>query len=159
MNEKELIELGEVAFYRFKHSAGFDYKSIGRILIGHIDRMGYQVTKKPEPWNGEGLPPVGTECLVIWRASGNNEESVITYMGDGVGCYQPLKNDSREFSFSVDCVEFRPVRTEKEKLVEQAKELLPLSVANGESFENFAYRIVNRLVNAGWRPAEGNDNG
>lgn len=59
------------------------------------------------------LPPVGSECLIMFSSS--NYRGVITYVGDGVGCYYSKDND-REYTFALNSVKFKAIRTDKEKL-------------------------------------------
>jgi hypothetical protein len=76
--------------------------------------------KDPSKWSGEGIPPVGTECIVLWR--GGAEEKVrMTYIGDGVGCYKSLSS-GLEYTISTRDIKFRPLKSEREIAVEEMKE-------------------------------------
>lgn len=71
-------------------------------------------------WSGEGLPPVGVECL-MW--DGHKDTRItMTYIGDGVGCYKV--SDGNEFTIAFSSVTFNPFQTPKQKTVAAAYELI-----------------------------------
>lgn len=59
------------------------------------------------------LPTIGAECLIMYCSS--NYRGVITYMGNGVGCYHSKDND-REYTFALNSVTFKPIQTAEDKL-------------------------------------------
>jgi len=59
------------------------------------------------------FPMVGSECLIMYVSS--NYRGVITYMGDGVGCYYSKDND-REYTFALNSVTFKSIKTDEDKL-------------------------------------------
>lgn len=69
-----------------------------------------------KPWNGEGLPPVGTVCE--WKSPSQNwkcgyiiatfEDRVWLTTGDGL----------KEQVWNLSVVEFRPIRTDRERWIE-----------------------------------------
>lgn len=69
-------------------------------------------------WSGEGLPPVGTVCLVN-LAFQDMGECTITYMGDGVYCYRQ-KSSGMEYTGSIRETIFRPLKSDREKWIEAA---------------------------------------
>lgn len=67
-------------------------------------------------WHEKGeLPPAGTECVIFPRC----DKARITYMGNGVACYVDLSN-GMEYSCATSSFEFRPIKSEREKFVENA---------------------------------------
>lgn len=85
------------------------------------------LVKRPDAsqWNGEGLPPVGTVCMVyphntLWgfsSTSGHRRE-ILAYHGDFVW----LGNDCMALeSTRIDKVDFKPLRT-PEQLAAEARE-------------------------------------
>ena len=72
-----------------------------------------ELPEAPQEWNGEGLPPVGAECVMSY--DGNNwVECVINYSSEHtVVC---TNESGIELVYSTkDIVMFRPKRTQKEK--------------------------------------------
>lgn len=84
---------------------------------------------KFEPiWNGEGLPPVGVECVLTphntrWGFSGSSPYRgvVVAYSGEDFW----FKDSSNVNTVSrTDKVDFRPIRTEAERKREEAIDAL-----------------------------------
>lgn len=88
-----------------------------------------QSTPRHFAWNGEGLPPVGTVCMVyphntVWgfSSTSGHERTVLAYHGDFVWLGQ---GDMALETTRVDRVDFQPIRTpeqiaadEREKAVD-----------------------------------------
>ena len=71
-------------------------------------------TPKPAAWDGEGLPPIGTECEFLidrWRTCRIlfAVKSLIVFYDD----------EGLERCRNVDSVKFRPIKTEGEKSYEE----------------------------------------
>ena len=83
-----------------------------------IDRMGEMTAGKAtdsKEWNGEGLPPVGVECEVLFlfnwircKIIGTDGPAVV-FAVDGAG-----------YDASTDASDFRPIRTHKQRVIESA---------------------------------------
>lgn len=82
-----------------------------------------------EQWDGTGLPPVGTECEFLSNDTTWGKVVIIGYDGDRV-VFKP----SGETYYGIEPSErqiFRPLRTEREKAIEQIRKVgssLPASV-------------------------------
>ena len=78
------------------------------------------------PWNGEGLPPVGTVCLAGSAFWGRVE---IMYQGNGMGCYRELESN-KEFCYSQIGCKFRPIPTERDIQVNKIENIISRSAAS-----------------------------
>ena len=94
-----------------------------------MPRQAIELPEAPQEWNGEGLPPVGAECVMSY--DGNNwVECVINYSSEHtVVC---TNESGIELVYSIkDIVMFRPLKTQQEKdreaFVGSVKQLLPKS--------------------------------
>lgn len=146
MDEVDLNKLGANAYSETEHSIHSN-ALVGKILIDVINDLGYQITKKPEAWNGEGVPPVGTECE--FKEKDDNIKwavGVVKYVSQHKIVVAKLDDVGTEFVYYPIFVDFRPIRTEEEKLIEQAHCIL-------DNFRNTdAYTAAVILIEAGWRP-------
>jgi hypothetical protein len=68
-----------------------------------------QMIKRPQPWNGKGLPPVGTVCTAKWCGSEQGEVTVL-FIGEE---YAVLKNKAfkQEQCGLINEYVFSPIRT------------------------------------------------
>ncbi|WP_426768682.1 hypothetical protein [Pseudomonas aeruginosa] len=90
----------------------------------------WEIVERPVTWNGQGLPPVGTVCIVephnaMWGFSSTSgyERKILAYYGEYVWlghAETPLETTR------IDKVDFRPIRTpeqiaaeEREKAIEE----------------------------------------
>jgi len=95
-------------------------------------------------WHERGeLPPVGVECVIFPRCS----KARITYMGNGVACYVDLSN-GLEYSCATSSFEFSPMKSEREKFVEAAFEVL---VSKGFAPQSEDADYFYALYDAGFR--------
>ncbi len=117
-------------------------------ILKVVEGLGYQITKKPEAWDGEGLPPVGTECEVS-NCGNPFEFCEIKYMGDKVCVVGYDVYGDQHYHLS--SVKFRPIRTEEEKLIDQLIKDARCDGDNGEYSEN-ELLIAKKLISIGWRP-------
>lgn len=93
-------------------------------------------------------PPVGAECEVLCEGLGRPEweKAKILFMGEFNVVY---KSDScKERSWITDECIFRPIRTERDKLVEKAVQVMRYSEDEVLSQKGMA----SALIDAGWRP-------
>ena len=85
-----------------------------------------------------GLPPVGAECNISF-SYGGERQCEITYIGDGVGAYK-IKNEEgevNEYTFSTIDVRFTPIRTEKEKAVEEMTKIISFELEGMGEFGKY----------------------
>lgn len=103
---------------------GRDFCHPGRVFPGveFVTKQQWQSTlaaSQQITWNGEGLPPVGTECEITahnsrWGLLGGSSYlgSVIAYSGED---FWFKHNDGTSTVTRTDKVDFRPNRTEAER--------------------------------------------
>ena len=103
-------------------------------------------------WHERGeLPPVGetvearTQKEGAWCAWKNVE--ICGYHGDFVW----FQCGSTYFHGLVHEMEFRPIRSERDKLIEDGKSLFDETQATKDSWEGI-YHAIEALIDAGWRP-------
>jgi len=70
-------------------------------------------------WDGKGLPPMGCICEILPAY----QKVKITYIGQNVGCYVDLLNGI-EFSMSLSSVSFKPIKSEREKAIEDMTNMI-----------------------------------
>ena len=106
-------------------------------------------TKLPEtewsklPWNGEGLPPVGTECH-IQVGTVYSGECIIKYVSDSVVVYQ---HAGGEYTANVKgSVSFKPLIDEEDHLVLEA-----IDCVNEAHYPNKTDDVCRDLIKAGYR--------
>ena len=116
--------------------------SPGEVLSDWRDTLEERVVEdKAVEWV-DGLPPVGAVCDLYWPTH-KDPNVTITYQGDGVGCY---KNEhGSEFTYDTNCVGFRPIKTPKEKVIEEMNHIV------SEAFDNGDRSLFNILYDAGYR--------
>jgi hypothetical protein len=107
-----------------------------------------QFAADPNVWNGEGLPPVGAECELLRGKEWVPVE--ITGKGKRVTVFRRLCNHGLEEITEADATEFRPIRSEEDRLVEQA-----LKDISAEPDEYGADSVVYRMIKAGYRKTGG----
>jgi hypothetical protein len=117
------------------------------VIQEKLDNNRFGVTV-PE-WNGEGLPPVGTECRINHeRLAYDNAR--ITYMGKGVFCYEA---SGTEYTGSTYDAAFYPIKTEREIAIEAMN---PIICSQGMfSADGDACKAISAaLYDAGYRKVE-----
>lgn len=76
---------------------------------------------RPGPWGGEGLPPVGTVCLLRYD-NGGWGEALIKYISDTMCVWQWVRPEHEqqnvEWGQSPQHIEFQRIRTQEELLAE-----------------------------------------
>lgn len=95
----------------------------GPSYITHIN--GAPVDRDPPAWNGEGLPPVGTECLVRYAGDGIWSKGKVVAYDDtdiwhtAVGLAN--KNNLR----------YAPIQTDRERVIEAAEKVTGILPSEG----------------------------
>lgn len=107
-----------------------------------------------EPWNGKGLPPVGTVCIVephntMWGFSSTSgyERKILAYYGEYVWlghAETPLETTR------IDKVDFRPIRT-PEQIAAEEREKAVGDMAMSIQGVPYQYPTLYALYDAGWR--------
>ncbi len=116
---------------------------------------GYYVPIPQETWNGQGLPPVGTVCIVephntMWGFSSTSgyERKILAYYGEYVWlghAETPLETTR------IDKVDFRPIRTPEQIAAEErAKAIEEMCFA----VETLTVKQAKALYDVGYRRQE-----
>lgn len=128
------------------------------------DDHAFRVHERPATlqWNGEGLPPVGTVCMVyphntLWgfsSTSGHRRE-ILAYHGDFVW----LGNDCMALeSTRIDKVDFKPLRTPEQIAAEEREKAIKAMVDVLQVSDNLSgtaeYIVCGILHDAGYRKLE-----
>jgi hypothetical protein len=106
------------------------------------------VERPAEPWTGDGLPPVGTECEIKHLGhAGGFHPAKITYHGRNLVAfqYQTGNPDQHEFADEPRNLIFRPARTPEQKARDEAVDAMLAIVGGSER------RVVEQLFDAGYR--------
>lgn len=109
---------------------------------------------KNKEWNGEGVPPVGTECEYISHTDYNSSwvKVKVVFIGESLLVLERVAN-GHEFSSQIADVSFRPIKTperisaeERENVIADMYEI----VMRGDSIK----LGVEALYYAGYRKTE-----
>lgn len=151
--------LGETQYQNLEHAKSFPYgggdPSCGSFHNSRRESFSY-VTTRPIPWNGEGLPPVGTRCDVFNNElSGPEWEScTILYSGkfrvmyDSESCYERVG--------FIDNLKFRQTRTPEQIAAEEREssiEAMNTLVGDIDSIPTWTDALA-KLYDAGYRKFE-----
>ncbi|HBP5411293.1 hypothetical protein ACM7NU_03560 [Pseudomonas aeruginosa] len=115
----------------------------------------WEIVERPVTWNGQGLPPVGTVCIVephntMWGFSSTSgyERKILAYYGEYVWlghAETPLETTR------IDKVDFRPIRTPEQIAAEErAKAIEEMCFA----VETLTVKQAKALFDAGYRRQE-----
>ena len=165
--------LGKTQHQNLEHAKSFPYgggdPSCGSFHNSRRESFSY-VTQRPEPWNGEGLPPVGTVCEF---AGGTNcpedpfdkdlkegdEVTIIAHFKDGESELAAFTFNPRNLSRGNACVEqgmhgcFRPIRT-PEQIAAEEREKAVFEIAHiliDNRHDSAEYHQAGRIYDAGFR--------
>lgn len=122
------------------------------------------LVKRPDTlqWNGEGLPPVGTVCMVYphstlrgFRSTSGYRREILAYHGDFVW----LGNDCMALeSTRIDKVDFKPLRTPEQIAAEEREKAIKAMVDVLQVSDNLSgtaeYIVCGILHDAGYRKKE-----
>lgn len=132
---------------------------------GHVDAspsypMGEQASDYAvSPWNGEGLPPVGTVCKLrtvrtpdcTFEGWGKAE---ILYSSRNVVVWR-WHGHKIEFCADWEGVEFHPIRTPEQIAAEEREKAIDVMVADIGGYLNHSHTLAAILYDAGYRKTEG----
>lgn len=113
----------------------------------------YLVDAEFEPWNGEGLPPVGTVCELRCNTGGWGEAE-IKYHGRAICVWLWIRRDGNtdqvEWAENPERMEFRPLRTAEQIAAEEREKAIAemIAICRMESTDT---RMVEALYSAGYR--------
>ena len=150
-------------FYKFDAAGRGVCTYDGKLWFESGDRDDYEsgeLTPKPtEPaWNGEGLPPVGTECEVRLPNKTGWRKVTIKLYDEGLCVFRD------EYSISVEMfhhMEFRPIRTPEQIAAEDREKAVDalcyeIIMHYGYPKNAEAYRaLATKLHDVGYRKTEG----
>lgn len=95
----------------------------GACLVSDSDARQLEKLLRGEQWDGTGLPPVGTECEVIAHNNRWGMTAGVVYKGTLVAHsgddFWFRSEDNVNFISRNDKVDFRPLRTERDKAIKQ----------------------------------------
>ncbi len=105
-------------------------------------------------WNGEAqYPQSGQRCLLSWKFKGEYEEVFITYMGDGIGCYQ--RDNGMEYTFATTDVIFKSIEKHVEELAcDAAEEVFGVMLAECRPDVS---STIKAMILANYRKEKGNE--
>lgn len=103
-----------------------------------------------DDWNGEGVPPVGTHCEVTWGLKVNWHECV--YMGEFI-LLDEFGKWSKRTTGDTSNLEFRPIQSERDKLIEAALSCFDSSRLTLDG-KTLIREHATTLIDAGWRPTK-----
>lgn len=119
----------------------------GACLVSDSDARQLEKLLRGEQWDGTGLPPVGTECEVIAHNNRWGMTAGVVYKGTLVAHsgddFWFRSEDNVNFISRNDKVDFRPLRTERDKAVEQ---MLTIIDCHGVDPLNSAAAIYDAIV-------------
>ncbi len=111
-------------------------------------------TREQSSWDGQGLPPVGTVCIVephntMWgfSSTSGHERKILAYYGEYVWlghAETPLETTR------IDKVDFRPIRT-PEQIAADEREKAVGDMAMSIQGVPYQYPTLYALYDAGWR--------
>ena len=79
-----------------------------------------------QPWNGEGLPPVGVEVELIYP-QGQWLKVVVLYYDDAITLIKRTTGTNKYRIINhINSAEFRPIRTEEEKAIDDMSKILAM---------------------------------
>lgn len=113
------------------------------------------------PWNGEGLPPVGTECLFRIKAIENiNIEycpCTILFSGkENIVFEWERRGERLEKACHKNEFDFKPLQTKQDELVEDCIGEL-FTPHEGAAIPSADYHMVRKMIKAGYRKILDND--
>ena len=163
MGVKE-VWVGEDKYQQLDHSRPFSYGgTVGADSFHNPRRNQFAFeTLRPEPWNGEGLPPAGTVCEMRAHKLNDWSKAEIKFASRNVVVW----DWDREPSINGLCtayahdIEIRPIRTpeqiaaeERATTIQQMIEESRPALGSGKGMDSVEYveSAFSALYDAGWR--------
>lgn len=109
------------------------------------------IVARPEIWNGEGLPPVGTVCEYnrqgVW-----SEGTVVALVGGRFVRHQAIVQMADDWNYEGDPSRFRPIRTAEQIAAEkECAEIKEIAIATGLRAGAGQMEVARALYKAGYR--------
>lgn len=101
---------------------------------GLVTREQYEATS----WDGTGLPPVGVECDRSWIGD-EWQQCEILFTSNRVVVVK-LKRSGMEDAYNIGDVNFRPLRTEAERAIDEMVQLSGVSIGAAKILYDAGYR-------------------
>jgi hypothetical protein len=106
-----------------------------------------------DKWNGQGLPPVGEICEILWN--GVWVKAIIKFLGSNVVVFD-LNGEEESSYYTTDnhCRPFRPLKSEAERKRDEEIEKFQQQVFRGNGFalgETKETLIAMKAIEAGYR--------
>lgn len=108
----------------------------------HCYKRHWKVEMLPVEWDGEGLPPVGTECDVITKHN-ITVRATILFVGDDLVV---VKSSNGEQYVHIKEVQFRPIRSARDKAVEALSIIIMESHADDDDNMNTETYIYDAIA-------------
>ena len=133
--------------------------SLGLRQMGDfLSKSGWSLVNKEQEmeelnWYERGeLPPIGTVCELIWCGVPQGDVEIIAYRdNDSKVIFWHFKRDN-VLAAEITTTEFRPIRTETDKLVDEALETLKSDYVTHLSLSDLDLRMCAEvMVEAGYR--------
>ena len=105
---------------------------------GHVTREQYEATG----WDGVGFPPIGVECEYMkhTRNTGNNwSKGTVKYISEYTVVIDDDDVDGEFIAHPLGC-EFRPLRTEAERAIDEMVRLSGVSIGAAKILYDAGYR-------------------
>lgn len=135
--------------------------SFNELLCGRELSISDILGEDPAPWNGEGLPPVGTECEFLIKGSPKSwQRCNILYIGK---IYCVYEINGGEYSWNFNGMSFRPTKSERDNAIEEMMELVKFGPEDGRvstnpngdrSVDISIEKVAAKFYDAGYRKVE-----
>lgn len=105
------------AFYKNVSGEWFCMLAVNDNHWGQVGMPPYTVIELPEAkqeWDGEGLPPVGTECEIRYRGDSDFLKCIINYISESIVVCTDESGAERAYAIK-GIARFRPVTTQEQK--------------------------------------------
>lgn len=124
--------------YKFCKASDIGRDDVTGLLTPIVTREQYEATC----WDGTGLPPVGCECEYMkhTRSTGNNwSKGIIKYISEYTVVIDDDDVDGEFIAHPLGC-EFRPLRTEAERAIDEMVQLSGVSIGAAKILYDAGYR-------------------
>lgn len=114
--------------------------------------------QEPTPWNGEGLPPVGTVCEFRWGVAAWKRCTVFAHRPNANGGIDALVDIECDWTFSSSPTRFRPIKSAEQIAAEERgaaiNEMVNVWRRTMGRFAVEEHGLAEMLYDAGYRKVE-----
>ena len=114
--------------------------------------------QEPTPWDGEGLPPVGTVCEFRWGVAAWKRCTVFAHRPNANGGIDALVDIECDWTFSSSPTRFRPIKSAEQIAAEERgaaiNEMVNVWRRTMGRFAVEEHGLAEMLYDAGYRKAE-----